>query len=201
MAADMNRPTGISRARLVVLSLLFLGPLAAAFVWYYGLDADLAPGQTNHAPLVIPPVPLEDFENPGYGGGTVSLADMKRKWRIVHVVGDTCGPGCETLLYNTRQVRLAVGKNAHRVARVVLVGNPELVERLRRDHPDADLIMPADRGVERQLVPIIQRRGPDSRDALLIDPLGNVMMVIPHDLDPKLLLKDLKKLLKLSRIG
>ena len=38
-------------------------------------------------------------------------------------------------------------------------------------------------------------------DAVLIDPLGNLMMVVPLDLDPRLLLKDLKKLLKLSRIG
>ena len=38
-------------------------------------------------------------------------------------------------------------------------------------------------------------------DALLVDPLGNVMMAIPLQLDPGKLLKDLKKLLKLSRIG
>jgi len=35
----------------------------------------------------------------------------------------------------------------------------------------------------------------------LVDPLGNLMMRFPPDLEPKSLLKDLKHLLKVSRIG
>ena len=35
----------------------------------------------------------------------------------------------------------------------------------------------------------------------LVDPFANVMMRFPPDLDPKKMLKDLKHLLKVSRIG
>jgi cytochrome oxidase Cu insertion factor (SCO1/SenC/PrrC family) len=35
----------------------------------------------------------------------------------------------------------------------------------------------------------------------IIDPLGNLMMYYPPDADPSGMLKDLKKLLKYSKIG
>ena len=41
----------------------------------------------------------------------------------------------------------------------------------------------------------------DGTEILLIDPLGNLMMRFPLSDDPKGMLEDIKKLLKLSRIG
>jgi hypothetical protein len=35
----------------------------------------------------------------------------------------------------------------------------------------------------------------------LVDPLGNLMMRFPRDPDPKLMMKDLSRLLKASQIG
>ena len=191
----------ISRAKAVILILLFLGPLLGSFVWYYGLNAKLIPGQINNAPLVSPPVALDDFENPGHDEVAVTLASLRRKWTIVHIVHGRCNEECETLLYNTRQVRLATGRDAHRIARMILAAEPHLLAWIRQEHPDAALIKPAENGIEVQLNPIVEALGERAVHALLIDPLGNVMMTIPSDLSPQLLLKDLKKLLKLSRIG
>lgn len=181
--------------------MLFIGPLLSAFLWYYGLNAKLVPGQINNSPLVDPPVTLKDFSNPKHGDVPITLADLKRKWTIVHIVNQRCDQDCETFLYNTRQVRLAVGRDANRIARVIMIEDPELIKWMRQDHPDAALIMAADNGIEDQLDSVIKTLEHGSKHALLIDPLGNVMMAIPNDLPPKLLLKDLKKLLKLSRIG
>jgi len=200
---ESSMPVGksLSRAKAIILIMLFLGPLLGAFLWYYGLNAKLVPGQINNSPLIDPPVTLEDFSNPKHGDVPITLADLKRKWTIVHIVNQRCNQDCETFLYNTRQVRLAVGRHANRISRVIMIEGPELIEWMRQDHPDAALIMAAENGMEDQLDSVIKTLENGSGHALLIDPLGNVMMVIPNDLPPKLLLKDLKKLLKLSRIG
>ncbi len=41
--------------------------------------------------------------------------------------------------------------------------------------------------------------GPNA--VFLVDPLGNVMMYFAESLEPKLIKKDIRKLLKLSHIG
>ncbi|MCY4049928.1 MAG: hypothetical protein OXE41_01130 [Gammaproteobacteria bacterium] len=192
---------GLSRTKAAILIMLFLGPLLGAFLWYYGLNAKLVPDQINNSPLVHPPISLQEFANPKHGGASFTLADLKRKWTIVHIVDEDCNMNCEMFLYNTRQVRLAVGRDVHRITRLIVIEDLETVEWFRSEHPDAILIMDAESGIEDQLDSIYQTLDPSIKYALLIDPLGNVMMAIPNDLPPKLLLKDLKKLLKLSRIG
>ena len=130
----------VSRGKLIAVSALFLGPLIAALVWYYGLNAGNAPlGEANHAPLITPPVPLENFENPIYAGGSVSGTGLPRKWRIVHILGDGCGEACGKALYNTRQVRLAVGKDAGRVQRLIVAGSMQVAQEIADNHPDAAL--------------------------------------------------------------
>lgn len=192
----------VSRGKLIAVSALFLGPLIAALVWYYGLNAGNAPlGEANHAPLITPPVPLEDFENPLHEGGSVSGAGLPRKWRIVHILGDGCGEACGKALYNTRQVRLAVGKDAGRVQRLIVAGSMQVAQEIAGNHPDAALLRPDANGIETRILPVKQRYGLGTHDAFLVDPQGNLMMAIPLDLDPRLLLKDLKNLLRLSRIG
>jgi hypothetical protein len=69
------------------------------------------------------------------------------------------------------------------------------------NHTDATVASDNDTGIEVQLKVIMESHPVGEYDALLVDPLGNVMMSVPLDQDPRLLVKDLKKLLKLSRIG
>jgi len=200
--SDMSTGLTASRLKLLLVVLLFLGPLFAAFVWYYGFDARLAPqGQSNHAPLITPVVQIEEFENQLLAGDTVKFPVLKRKWSIVHILGSSCDNFCKRSLYNTRQTRIAVGKDLHRIQRLIILDDPKLAGQVDLNHADAIVISPGQSGIERQLAPIIHAAGAGVYDAILIDPLGNAMMIIPLDLDPGLLLKDLKKLLKLSHIG
>lgn len=190
-----------NRLKLVAIISLFVGPLLIAFIWYYGLGGKFAPtGAVNNAPLISPVVTVGEFQNALHGGGAVGLDSLRRKWTLVHPVGDGCGEACETFLYHTRQTRIALGKDVERLQRYLIVTDPSLVERLRERHPDA-LFLESGGGLEVQLTPVTGETVAEPADAILIDPLGNAMMRIPADLDPKLMLKDLKKLLKLSRIG
>ena len=202
---DKATPTGgvrYARAKLVAILALFIGPLVGAFVWYYGLDARFAPvGQVNHAPLIDPPVPLGAFENPVYGGGSIARDSLAGQWTLVHAIGDTCGEDCRQFLYHTRQTRIALGRDTGRLQRFVLAADPALAETLRAEHPDAAWLRDDGNSLGLLLAPVYAAPGAQAADAVLVDPLGNAMMRIPAGLEPKLLLKDLKKLLKLSRIG
>jgi len=201
-----------SRVKLVLIILLFAGPLLFAFVSYYGNGLDFSfRGQSNNAPLVTPAVALDDFNNETLDGKGANLESMGRKWTIVHVVSGQCDDVCKQALYQTRQTRLAVGKDIKRIQRYIVVrnwdaaGNPpdpnSLVGQIQTNHPDALLLKASESGIENQVVAQLAALESGSYDAVLIDPLGNLMMVVPLELDPRLLLKDLKKLLKLSRIG
>lgn len=194
----MNR----GRIKLVIIFTVFLGPLLAAFIWYYGLDGMFAPrGTTNHAPLVSPAVALLPFSNAGAEGAQFDADSLRHKWSVIHLLAERCAGSCEKSLYNTRQARLALGKDAARVQRILLAPGRDLLNRLAGDHPDAIRLLESEAGLENQLAPIIERRRLGADDALLVDPLGNLMMIIPAQLAPDLLLKDLKRLLKISRIG
>jgi cytochrome oxidase Cu insertion factor (SCO1/SenC/PrrC family) len=191
-----------SRVKLVVIFSMFLGPLVVAFFWYYGLSASFIPsGKTNHAPLVSPLTTLTQFTNSSVDGEPFHIESLKHRWTVIHTLPDVCGGRCEKALYNTRQTRLALGKDADRLQRVLLSGNRELLNRLAASHIDAVLLLTTEGGIQDQLAAVIRKQNSGPDDALLIDPLGNIMMVIPVELDPGLLLKDLKRLLKVSRIG
>lgn len=198
----MTQTIKSSRIKLLIVFGLFLGPLFFALIWYYGLGAVFLPrAATNHAPLVQPVVILQPFTNLQLDQTEIDLSTLKGKWTVVHRLGVRCGETCEKSLYNTRQTRLALGKDANRVQRFVLGSNVNQLQAVGTDHADLGLLMRITGGLETQLMPLVDSMLLEQDDALLVDPLGNVMMVIPFDLNPSHLLKDLKKLLKLSKIG
>ncbi len=196
-----------SRSKLIAILSLFLGPLLAAFFWYYGLGNIFLPqGQSNYAPLINPVITLTAFQNSRLEQGQVApkslkLESLKHKWTIVHLLDSKCNAQCQQALYNTRQTRIALGKDATRIQRYIVIDDVLLANEIRQHHADANLLKPSATGIDKQLQLIIEQHNMGSHDALLVDPLGNVMMVIPLSLAPRLLLKDMKKLLKLSRIG
>ncbi|MGB5705320.1 MAG: hypothetical protein WBM41_00700 [Arenicellales bacterium] len=198
----MTQSIKSSRTKLLIVFGLFLGPLFFALIWYYGLGAVFLPrAATNHAPLVQPLVVLQPFTNLQLDQKEINLSTLQGKWTVVHRLGDRCDQTCEKSLYNTRQARLALGKDANRVQRLVLGSHVNQLEALGVDHADLALMLRITGGLETQLMPLVESMSLQQDDALLVDPLGNVMMAIPFDLNPSHLLKDMKKLLKLSKIG
>ena len=191
-----------SRKKLLIVFGLFFGPLIIALVWYYGFGAVfLKRAATNHAPLVQPVVTLQPFTNLLLDQTQLDLDRLKGKWTVLHRLGNSCADSCMNALYNTRQTRLALGKDSNRVQRFLIGGNVNLLETAGADHADLGLVLRINGGLDSQLLPVVESMVLGQDDALLVDPLGNVMMVVPADLNPSYLLKDLKKLLKLSKIG
>lgn len=179
------------------LLLLYFGPLAVAAFLY--LDTDWRPGETNnHGELVTPPLPTPLVSLPTPGGDATGEAFLRHHWSLVYLSRGSCGEACRADLYNGRQMRLALGHMMERVRRVHLyVGAAPEAAFLAAEHPDLSV---ADAG------------GPEAAELLasftgqpegywLVDPLGNVMMRYPPGQPPRGMMEDLKRLLRLSRIG
>ncbi|HTV96779.1 MAG TPA: hypothetical protein VME42_12275 [Steroidobacteraceae bacterium] len=206
MSAPDPRRTRRQRSALIGLALLFLAPLALAFYLYYGIGWRPS-GRVNHGDLVDPALPLPDVALPradADAGDAMTRADfLRHKWTLLYFGAGECSKRCRGDLYDTRQVRAALGADRERVQRVFLAQGAccDLVW-LRAEHPDllAVRATPA-------AAPLLERlrqadAGRPAADRVyVIDPLGNLMMSYAPDAQPKGMLEDLKRLLKLSQVG
>jgi cytochrome oxidase Cu insertion factor (SCO1/SenC/PrrC family) len=106
-----------------------------------------------------------------------------------------------------RQVRIALGKDTDRVQRLFVMVNPENTRSVRDlldQHQGIVWATGNDDQMQGLVGQIKQATAgmPAVAEAIyLVDPLGNLMLRFPPDLDPRSMLKDLKRLLKVSRIG
>lgn len=192
----MNGETvkGRSRIQLVLVALVFLGPLALA-AWMYSQGGSLTPsGRSNHGTLLEPILSLESE----YPDSTIREY-YDGAWLLVYADSGECDESCREGLYTTRQARLMLGREMDRVRRVFLHGEipPDTVF-IAEEHPG--LITTADG----RLYELLQNTKPADIRAggyFLIDPHGNLVMYFQPDLDPAEMVDDIKHLLRLSRIG
>ena len=123
------------------------------------------------------------------------------KWRILHLVEDTCDYQCEEAFFLTRQTRKALGKYAGEVHRIALTAkdlNPDFMNLLAQDHRSLSLV--SDPKIFSELLGL----APDGfrgHRVFLLDPLGKVVMFFSEKKLGKPLLKDLRYLLRISRMG
>jgi hypothetical protein len=167
------------RVKLVLIAGLFALPIVASVVTYVFFP----PSPTgNYGELLLPPAPAP-----------TELTAMRERWVLIAWDRAPCEGACLDKITAMRQVRLALGRNASRVDRVLLLGRtngtpapPEGFEGMyligTSGVTHGGLIGDADR-------------------IYLLDPNGNVMMRWPAHPDMKRMLKDLERLLKASQIG
>jgi SCO1/SenC len=193
------------RRMLIGLALLFFAPLGLAFLLYYGIGWRPG-GHLNHGELIQPPLPLPGLSLPkvAVASDAVTRADfLKGKWTLLYFGPGSCPSACQTDLYDTRQVRAALGKDTERVQRVFLAeGELSDRQRLESEHPDLTTVRATDAAAP--LVGLLRRSqagGVAEGRIYLIDPLGNLMMSYAADAAPKGMLEDLKRLLGLSHVG
>jgi hypothetical protein len=198
MTNDILPPATIRRRRLQLLlvALFFFGPLAVAFYMYYG-GIYLPHGRVNHGTLISPARHLDD--RPLLDGAGSAPKMLLGKWSLLYIVGDTCDAACHRVLAMMRAERLALGRDADRVQRVIVMANT-CCDRsgLSEDEVDVRAVWLAPTERDRWLA---EFPGEHGSVVYVIDPLGNLMMSYPVDGDQKGLLIDLQRLLRLSHIG
>ncbi|WP_025738904.1 hypothetical protein [Salinivibrio socompensis] len=170
------------RITVVVLIGVFVLPVVVAKLvleqsWYQK-------GVTNYGQFLAEPV-------------TLNWLAEKGQWRLVYAVPEPCGAQCEQALFQLTQIPIAVGKERDRVTSIA-------VTRTARREPDVLTWQTLNAAQQEDL-----QQPPFAPHSLyLSDPMNNVVLAYPISDDNtqwvaqgKGLLRDLKRLLKLSKVG
>jgi len=173
---------------------LAAAPVAASYLLFYFWP----PEHTVNYGDLIEPRPLPDPKLALADGAPFQFTQLKRKWVLVTVDSGRCDAHCDKKLLYLRQLRLTQGKNMERVERVWLISDDVA--------PRAEAVAPYQgtwlvRAAPAELLSLFPANGAVSDHIYVVDPLGNLMMRFPRDPDPRLMIKDLARLLRASRVG
>lgn len=182
----MNNPVWRGRIIFVALVMAFALPAIIAKTvlvndWYQS-------GVTNRGILIEPSVSYQDLgvENP-YAGS---------QWQLAYVMPNQCDEFCQQQVYLLGQSHVALGKYQGRVSPVLIInGTSSQLNNI----PESFTVIQ----VDHQFDPVVS-----DFEYLIVDPLGQLVMRYPKAnrqselvKQSKDVLADLRKLLKLSRVG
>ena len=190
-----------SRVYLILIFAVFFGPLLYATWLFFVPNTWLNSHTQNHGTLILPVLPLDDFKIINKSGDTWDKKTFMDKWTLLYIGEETCDLYCEASLFKMRQVRLTLGRDSERVARIFIgIDNNKIKHNINEILKNYSQMQTS------------WFNSADVHDALssykleknhiyLIDPLGNLMMRYTKDATSKGMKKDLKRLLKVSKIG
>jgi len=187
------------RAALIGLAALFFLPLLGSFYLYY-IGGWRPTGGTNNGELISPARPLAAITLQQRDGEPASATLLQDKWSLVYIGDGRCDEACQHALWTIRQTRLLLAEDMDRVQRIFIAEqdccNDAFID---REHPGLE-VLTSDTDSARDWLGQFPR-DPSVPYIYIVDPLGNLMMRFDTRENPKGLLKDLEKLLKLSHIG
>ena len=181
------------RAKLLLLAAIFFTPVAASFIAYRFLRLEPT---ANYGELLLPPVTVAQHPLARADGSVFRFTELRERWILVASDSGACAGECAAKVHAMRQVRLALGRNASRVARVFVVDDLSALDPTAFVPVEDLVIALTPRGL--MLPPGAAN---DRAHIYLVDPRGNVMMRWPANPQLRGMLKDLERLLKASQIG
>jgi hypothetical protein len=193
-----------NKLTIILMVALFVVPLPLSWYVFNYTDYIEARGQSNKGELVEPPRSLGDLKlvDPFNDERKDSLFG---KWTLIYVT-DNCDKACMDNVYRMRQIHAAMDKHSLRVQKVLLLTEQsfsdlkeKLVEFRGQQIIDTDMIDINELLNKFQLNESYNILG--AHRIYIVDPLGNLMMSYKPDANPRDIYKDLKKLLRGSRIG
>ena len=133
-------------------------------------------------------------------GNAGALTDLKSQWLLLSVAGGDCDTRCEENLYLQRQLRESLGREKERVDWVWFVNDDAAVRpALLPALATSSVLRVAPAALAEWLVPAAGKRVEDH--LFVVDPMGNLMMRFPADMDRATAAKaktDLDRLLRAS---
>ncbi len=213
--SDQTRST-----RLIFLSIVgipIMVVLAATWLWFFVARGDLdlvaILGTSNHGSLVQPARSLDEGKLLSSSGAAFNYTDLPPQWTFLVPGKGNCSVDCENLLYLTRQIHLAMGKNLPRIRRFYVSDTPVsetafTVDVLSDKRPaPSEFVQYMDgeqQGIKAFTVShdkhasLFAETYGEPTTWYLVDPAGWIMMSYTSEISYKQVIADLKFLLKNS---
>jgi cytochrome oxidase Cu insertion factor (SCO1/SenC/PrrC family) len=153
-------------------------------------------GTKNHGDLITPPRPLTEMALRDVDGQMFDFAKQKPHWTLLVPVAAHCDATCEKALYLTRQIHVAIGKNASRVQRLLISkdGAPDAAfATLLTQHAGAQVLLADPAAFDKLFADYASTHA-----YYVVDPAGWLMMAYRLDHNYQGVLTDLKFLLSNS---
>lgn len=187
-----------SNTTLWILIASFVIPAVLAYGYFFIGDA---PGVKSNGTLIVPIIDIHTLNITGKDNAKLEEEELTPHWRMIYFTNADCDETCQSTLYNIRQVAIGMGKYQDRINYAVIhLEQPDsaFVSLLAKEHKGAASLYTKIENIS--AIRTLENNSDKLRSIYLVDPLGNIMMYFPEDLNPKLILKDLNKLLKISRL-
>lgn len=189
------------RKKLLGVFLVFFGPLALATFLFANLDLWKPETTGNHGELMQPVRPLSVLNLQTTGGENLTLDDVRGRWTLVFVGRGECDLLCQTDLFKVRQARAALGRDLVRVQYLYMALDDVAWNAARItqvEHPKMMLGKVSPSGSRDQAAAFdVHPEG----NVYLLDPNGNLVLRYDDTATTKGIIKDLKRLLRVSKIG
>ncbi len=174
-------PAVVRRHRLQMIGIMLIGfvTLGGSYAMFYFAKSGGSWGTTNHGEFVTPHTTTEQL---GW-----QVAGNPQHWWL-WMVTSGCDAACQDQVQKMQALHKLLNRDVDRLRRGYTGPQEAPAPPWMARYPALATVNVADRSAVEDGI-------------YIIDPNGNLVLYYPLDVDPKPLLEDLKKLLKVSQIG
>ncbi len=197
--SKQTEPNNRSRRTIVGLFLVFTAPMLLAYSgWIFGWFDNIS--RSNYGELLQPVITL-DKSKLIYQNQPLNIENLNEHWWLIYVTEDkNCELACQANTYLINQSRTAQAKEMKRIEKFVVIRKGDFTEASKKylnDHFGRSTFLRSENDSALK-----------SNNIYIMDPHGNIMLRYDAVKDEKEaikagkgIIKDLKKLLKISQIG
>ncbi len=189
-----------NKVLIVMIGLSAIIPFGLA--WIYAQHPEWIEKTSNYGVLIAPGQALQRDElfaaplNDPQG-----FEQIRGRWILIQVSGETCAEACSESLHKTHQGWLMLNKEMPRVKRLLLVQTPKTIEASLAIQQDDALQVALLKPTILDALTRAIGRPPEDGMLVLMDPQANLVLWYQGGFDPYKMVRDLKHLLKASQIG
>ena len=176
-----------ARKEFWMLLAMFILPIAFGTLFFYANPNYFSESTVNYGDLVRPIIATDEGDIEIDGG-----ASLQGIWTMVYV-SSRCDDVCEKAVVDMKTIRTLMNADMRRIQRMIIIENNSTPT-----VNDETLIKA--KITSEKLTKSLKKYAENA--IYLIDPIGNIMLYYePQNIDIRLVIKDLKRLFKYSRIG
>ena len=189
------------RSFLIIVALFLIPILLGSLVYMNKESLGIGSKTVNYGTLIRPARPTEPLDLLQDDKAADAKEVLQGKWTLLQIAPAQCSQLCQDHLLLMKRVRTLMNEHMRRIRTVLVTHNGRAdVAIMKKDYPD--FILTHTHSEKSTFIKQFEPHDMNSAAIYLLDPLGNLMMVYPQaDPNVKSILKDLKRLLKYSRLG